>query len=216
MTTSIAPASDTVFIGGVGRLDSSFALPSLSPVQHAHRPLSAGDRGVQFGQTLVGSMIGAAVGGLLGGVVLAGADQDRRRPYADDENRPEALAFLLFVGGPPTGAVLYSTLPRDHTGAYVMAVLGEIAIGGAGALLGTALGGDSDRDRVIGGLTLGGAGAIIGAAGGAALAAPNRSTGALRYEDGSWSTQWPTVQVGIHRNPQPGLHGTVSLVSVKL
>lgn len=179
-------------------------------------PLPSDDEGVQLSRALAGSTLGAAVGGLLGGLIIAAADQDRDRPYADDENSPEGAALLLIAGGPPAGAVLNSAIPRDHTGAYVMSVLGELVLGGVGAFVGAALGGDSDRGQLIGGLTLGGTGVIVGAAGGAVLAAPDGPGGALSYEDGTWSVRVPAVQAEFHRRPQPGLHGTLSLLSVKL
>jgi hypothetical protein len=156
------------------------------------------------------------VGGLLGGLVIAAADQEENRPYTDDEHSPEAVALVLIAGGPPTGAVLNSEIPRDHTGAYVLGVLGELVLGGVGALLGAALGGDSERGQLIGGLALGGTGAVIGAAGGVVLAAPGGPGGALSYEDGTWSVRVPAVRAELHRRPRLGLHGTLSLVSVEL
>jgi len=190
---------------------------SVSPLSpRPPSPLSLDDEGIKFSRALAGSTIGAAVGGLLGGLIIAAADQDRDRPYADDENSPEGAALLLIAGGPPAGAVLNTAIPRDHTGAYVMSVLGELVLGGVGAFLGAALGGDSDRGQLIGGLALGGTGVILGAAGGAVLAVPGGRGGGLSYEDGTWSVRVPAVQAGFHRRPQLGLHGTVSLVSVEL
>lgn len=161
--------------------------------------------------------MGAAVGGLLGAALIATAEPDHRTPYENNENNsPEGIGLLLLGGGAPVGAVLNTRIPRDHEGAYIMAVLGEIVVGGAGAALGMRLGNSSDQGRLIGGLALGGAGVIFGAAGGAMLAASDGSGGALNYENGSWRAQPPAVQVGVHQHPQPGLHGTVSLVSVEL
>lgn len=178
---------------------------------------SSDDRRVRFGRVLAGSTIGAALGGLLGGLLIAAAsDPDQRRPYADDEQRLESMALLLFAGGPPAGAVLYSDIPRDQTGAYVMAVLGELVLGGGAAALGAAIGGDSEDGQLLGALVLGGPGVVFGAAGGATLAAPDEPDGALRYEDGTWTAHPPTLRPGVHLRPRPGLHGTVPLVTVEL
>ena len=179
-------------------------------------PLSSNDEDVRFGRALAGSTIGAAVGGLLGAALITAAEPNENDLFEDDEPDPRGLGLLFIGGGAPVGAVLYTDIPRDHTGAYVMAVLGEVVLGGLGLALGTAIGGPSEDGQWIGAAAVGGAGIILGAAGGAVLAAPNGSDGALNYEDGSWHVQSPSVRVGIHRQPQPGLHGTVSLVNVEL
>lgn len=189
---------------------------ALRPLPPLRLP-SSDDRSVRFGRVLAGSTIGAALGGLLGGILIAAAsDPDQRRPYADDEQSPESVALLFFAGGPPAGAVLYSNIPRDQTGAYVMAVLGELVLGGGAAALGAAMGGDSEDGPLIGALVLGGPGVVFGAAGGATLAAPDEPDGALRYREGRWTLRPPTIQPGVHLRPRPGLHGTVSLVTVEL
>jgi len=164
-------------------------------------------------------MLGALFGGALGGLIIsAAAENENRRPFEDDETSPEGVALLLIAGGPPVGAVLNTDIPRDHGESYALGVMGELVLGGGGAALGSALGGDSEDRQLVGALALGIPGVVFGAAGGAVLGAPDRpgATGALNYADGNWTVGFPPVRPGVHLQPEPGLHGTVLLVTVEL
>jgi len=171
----------------------------------------------RFAKAVLGSTLGALIGGGLGGLIIAAANSDDRAPFRDDEHSPEGVALLLIAGGPPVGAVLKADLPQDRAGAYVMSAMGEFVLGGGGAALGAALGGDSEEGQLAGALGLGIPGIVLGAAGGAVLGASDRSTrGAAHYDDGEWTLGAPSVRPGLHLQPEPGFHGTVSLVTVGL
>lgn len=193
-------------------LESDALAPNLSSFPQA-------DDDSQFANAVLGSTLGAVVGGVLGGLIIAAAaDTENRRTFRNDENFPEGAALLLIAGGPPTGAVLYTDIPRDHSGSYMMGMIGELVLGGGGVALGVVLGGDSQNGQLAGALSLGIPGVVLGAAGGAVLGAPDRPspTGALTYADGDWTVSSPTVRPGVHLQPEPGLYGRVSLVTVDL
>lgn len=159
------------------------------------------------------------MGGALGGLFIAAAPENKDRPpFRDDDNSPKSLALLLIAGGPPTGAILYPDIPRDQPGSYMMGVIGELVLGGGGAALGAALGGNSENGQLAGALGLGIPGVVLGAAGGAVLGAPDRSSahGTLHYADGEWTVGPPSVRTGIHLQPEPGLHSRVSIITVDL
>ena len=177
----------------------------------------------RFEQALIGSAVGTAVGGLLGTLLLTASAPDDTRPYENGDDREElqGTALLIMLGGPPAGAILNTDIARDNTGAWTLSVLGELLLGGAGAGLGALIGG-SDTGAVVSALVLGAPGMAVGAAGGAHLAAPSRTRGALRYsrDDGQWTLQWPTVraapQPGLESGSRPELTGEMTLMTVEL
>lgn len=194
----------------VGRSTRGVPPPTLPPRSQSDD--------ARFAEAVLGSTLGGLIGGTLGGLIIAAANGKDRGPFRNDEHSPEGVALLLIAGGPPVGAVLKADLPRDRTGPYVMSVIGELILGGGGAALGAALGGDSEDGQLAGALGLGIPGVVLGAAGGAVLGAPARpsTTGALNYADGGWTVSPPTVRPGVHLQPEPGLHGRVSLVTINL
>ena len=171
----------------------------------------------EFGEAFRGSALGTVVGWALGGILLAGAGEvEAPEPTEGDQTNPEGAALLLFAGAPPAGAIMNTGVEWGNGTAWVLGVLGGAVLGGAGAALGTAVGG-SDRDKTVGALVLGAPGAAVGGAVGVLLGAPDRR-GALRYsaESGTWSAGLPAVQVRPGVGPGLDLAGEISLVTVDL
>jgi hypothetical protein len=172
----------------------------------------------QAGKALWGSALGTVVTWTLGGILLAGADEVEAPPRdaGGSQTNPEGAALLLFAGGPPAGAIMNTGVEWGNGKAWVLGVLGGAVLGGAGAALGTAVGG-SDRGETVGALVLGAPGATVGATVGVLLAAPDRRS-ALRYsaESGTWSAGLPAVQVRPGVAPGSDLAGKISLVTVDL
>lgn len=170
-----------------------------------------------FGEAFRGSALGTVVGWALGGILLAGAgDVEAPEPTEGNQLNPEGAALLLFAGGPPAGAIMNTGVEWGNGKAWVLGVLGGAVLGGAGAALGTAVGG-SDRGETVGALVMGAPGAAVGATVGVLLAAPDGRS-ALRYsaESGTWNAGLPAVQVRPGAGPGADLVGKVSLVTVHL
>ncbi|MCS3700881.1 hypothetical protein GGQ20_002198 [Salinibacter ruber] len=156
----------------------------------------------RFQHALLGSAIGVTVSvGML--YVLSDADlsdrTDRRRYGGDGELRAQGAALLLIVGSAPIGAVLGAGLVDDGLPgeALFAAGLGELVVGGMGALAGIGgaalLGGGPPGQRVGAGIGAG-LGAAVGAALGATLSARD-GRGALSFRGGAWSVGVPDVAI---------------------
>lgn len=156
----------------------------------------------RFQHALLGSAIGVTVSvGML--YVLSDADlsdrTDRRRYGGDGELRAQGAALLLIVGSAPIGAVLGAGLVDDGLPgeALFAAGLGELVVGGVGALAGIGgaalVGGGPPGQRVGAGIGAG-LGAAVGAALGATLSARD-GRGALSFRGGAWSVGVPDVAI---------------------
>ena len=172
----------------------------------------------QAGKALWGGALGTAVGWTLGVVLLAGADEAESpsQSAGGNQSTPDGIALLLFAGGPPAGAIMNTDVEWGNAKAWALGVLGGAVLGGAGAALGSAIGG-SDRGKTVGGLVLGAPGAAVGASVGVLLSAPDDQS-ALHYstETDTWSVGLPAVRVRTGAGPEADLVGEVSLVTVDL
>lgn len=177
----------------------------------------------RFRRALLGSAIGVMVSvGTL--YVLSDADlSDRtdRRQYGDDGDlRAQGAALLLIVGSAPIGAVLGAGLADDGLPgeALFAAGLGELVVGGVGALAGIGgaalVGGGAQGQRVGAGIGVG-VGAAVGAALGATLSARD-GRGALSFRGGTWSVGVPdvTIRPGFRHDSPIAAH--VPLVTASL
>ncbi|MCS3641306.1 hypothetical protein GGP70_001988 [Salinibacter ruber] len=202
----------------VGRgLRSGLRGSPLSP-----RP-PAPDGPPRFQHALLGSAIGVTVSvGML--YVLSDADlsdrTDRRRYGGDGELRAQGAALLLIVGSAPIGAVLGAGLVDDGLPgeALFAAGLGELVVGGMGALAGIGgaalVGGGPPGQRAGAGVGAG-VGAAIGAALGATLSAQD-GRGALSFRGGTWSVGVPDATIWPSFRHDVPIAAHVPLVTVSL
>jgi hypothetical protein len=130
------------------------------------------------------------------------SDRTDRRRYGDDgELRAQGAALLLIVGSAPIGAVLGAGLVDDGLPgeALFAAGLGELVVGGMGALAGIGAG----------------LGATVGAALGATLSARD-GRGALSFRGGAWSVGVPDVAIRPRFRHDVPIAAHVPLVTVSL
>ena len=177
----------------------------------------------RFQHALLGSAIGVTVSvGML--YVLSDADlsdrTDRRRYGGDGELRAQGAALLLIVGSAPIGAVLGAGLVDDGLPgeALFAAGLGELVVGGVGALAGiggAALVGGGPPGQRVGASVGAGVGAAIGAALGATLSAQD-GRGALSFRGGTWSVGVPDATIWPSFRHDVPIAAHVPLVTVSL
>ncbi len=177
----------------------------------------------RFRDALLGGVVGVSVSvGML--ALLSDTDLSDRRDraqYGDNEEpRTQGIALLLTVGSAPIGAVIGAGLADDGLPgeALFAAGLGELIVGGMGALVGisgTALVGGGSQTQQVGGSVGAGIGAAVGAALGATLSARGEH-GALSFREGGWSVGVPGIT--IRPAPQRDLPvvARISLVTARL
>jgi hypothetical protein len=194
-------------------LGRSASVPRVSRPVSAEGPAplrrDASEAPHRFRGALIGSTVGVGVS--VGTLLILSDDnffeRSDRETYDDRGAQAGGVALLAIVGSAPLGAGLGESEAIGQI--LVASVLGELIVGGMGALAGAGtpalFGGDASAQNT--GAAIGAAaGAAVGSALGATLEA-RQSDAALSVRDGEWTLRVPRVQV--RPSLRPGRFATV-------